>query len=74
MVTRLASALLFLLVSQSLFAQRNPPISAEAQVREALAKFVNAFDHLDWETFRLAFDDDATVFYPACTSFPRRAP
>jgi ketosteroid isomerase-like protein len=71
MVTHLASALLFLLVSPSLFAQGNPPISAESQVREALAKFVDAFDNLDWETFRLAFDDDATVFYPR--AFPERA-
>lgn len=71
MVTRLASAFLFLLVSQSLFAQGNPGTSAEAQVREVLAKFVNAFDNLDWENFRLAFDDDATVFYPR--AFPERA-
>jgi ketosteroid isomerase-like protein len=41
------------------------------QVREALAKFVDAFDNLDWETFRLAFDDEATVFYPR--AFPERA-
>ncbi len=37
----------------------------------ALARFVQAFDDLDWKTFRLAFDDNATVFYPR--AFPERA-
>jgi ketosteroid isomerase-like protein len=41
------------------------------EVRDALASFVVAFDDLDWETFRLAFSDDATVFYPR--AFPERA-
>ena len=71
MVTRVASALLFLLVSPSLFAQAKRSVSAELEVRDALAKFVHAFDNLDWESFRLAFDDDATVFYPR--GFPERA-
>ena len=71
MVTRFASALLFLFVSPSLFAQEKPSLSAEAEVREALARFVYAFDNLDWDRFRLAFDDDATVFYPR--AFPERA-
>ena len=78
MVTRLRSrrnplafAFLFLLVSQPLFAQGSPVPLTEEQVREVLAKFVTAFDNLDWETFRLAFDDDATVFYPR--AFPERA-
>src|SRR5215467_5856063 len=43
----------------------------EAEVREALAKFVRAFDNLDWETFRASFADNATVFHPR--QFPRRA-
>ncbi len=47
------------------------PGSAESEVREALAKFIRAFDDLDWEAFRLAFADDATVFYPR--AFPQRA-
>ena len=46
-------------------------MSAEAEVRDALAKFVRAFDDLDWEALRLAFDDNATVFYPR--AFPERA-
>jgi ketosteroid isomerase-like protein len=71
MITRVATALLFLLVSPSLFAQAKSSASAELEVRGALAKFVSAFDNLDWESFRLAFDDDATVFYPR--GFPERA-
>jgi len=46
------------------------PVSPDSEVREALAKFIHAFDDLDWEGFRLAFADDATVFYRA---FPERA-
>jgi ketosteroid isomerase-like protein len=71
MGTRLASALLFLLASPSLVAQGRPPVAAEVEVRDALEKFVYAFDNLDWENFRLAFDDGATVFYPR--AFPERA-
>jgi ketosteroid isomerase-like protein len=71
MITRVATAVLFLLVSPSLFAQTKSSASAESEVRGALAKFVSAFDNLDWESFRLAFDDDATVFYPR--GFPERA-
>jgi len=70
MVTRLVLLFLFLFLSPSLFAQ-GKPVSAESEVRDALAKFVCAFDNLDWESFRLAFDDNATVFYPR--AFPERA-
>jgi ketosteroid isomerase-like protein len=44
---------------------------ADADVREALAQFIRAFDDLDWEHFRLACDDNATVFYPR--AMPQRA-
>lgn len=57
--TALAVALLVPLV----FAQPKP-VPGDADVREALARFIRAFDDLDWEHFRLAFDDNATVFYP----------
>src|SRR5215471_14167894 len=70
MVTRLVLLLAFLFVSLSLFAQRKT-VSPESEVRDALAKFVDAFDNLDWEGFRSAFDDNATVFYPR--AFPERA-
>jgi ketosteroid isomerase-like protein len=43
----------------------------EAEVRTALAKFVQAFDNLDWEAFRACFADNATVFHPR--QFSRRA-
>ena len=71
MITRLASIILFLLVAPVVLAQGKPRASAEPEVRDALAKFVYAFDNLDWEAFRLAFDDNATVFYPR--AFPERA-
>jgi ketosteroid isomerase-like protein len=60
MSRRIATAFALLFLSP-VFAQ---PQSAEADVREALAHFIRAFDNLDWEHFRLAFDDNATVFYP----------
>ena len=60
---RLALPLVLVLSVTSAFA-RQPPPSAESEVRDMLAKFVRAFDNLDWERFRLAFDDNATVFYP----------
>jgi ketosteroid isomerase-like protein len=71
MSKRVASIFLFLLVAPSALAQGKPLVSAEPEVRDALAKFVYAFDNLDWEAFRLAFDDNATVFYPR--AFPERA-
>ena len=62
MITRYA-AVLSLLIVPSICTQAQP-VNEELQVRETLSRFVRAFDDLDWETFRLAFDDDATVFYP----------
>jgi hypothetical protein len=69
MIRRIAVTFTMLLVS-SVFAQ-SQPAPPEADVREAVAKFIRAFDDLDWEHFRLAFDDNATVFYPR--AFPERA-
>lgn len=45
--------------------------TVDAEVHEALAHFIRAFDNLDWEQFRQAFDDNATVFYPR--QMPERA-
>ena len=56
--------------SPSVFAQLRP-VPADTEVREALARFIRAFDDLDWEHFRMAFDDNATVFYPRVV--PQRA-
>ena len=52
MIRRIAVAFTILLVP-SVFAQSQPAL-AEPDVREALAKFIRAFDDLDWEHFRLA--------------------
>ena len=70
MMRRLAPAGMLLLLSIPLFAQDKPQ-PAELAIQQALASFIHAFDNLDWETFRLAFDDNATVFYPR--GFPDRA-
>jgi ketosteroid isomerase-like protein len=48
-----------------------PAGNAEAEVRKTLSDFIQAFDNLDWDHFRAAFADDATVFYPR--QFPHRA-
>ena len=36
----------------------------ETAVRGALARFLTAFESLDWDAFRASFDDDVTVFFP----------
>lgn len=69
MIPRFA-LVLFLLVVPSVCTQAQA-VGEELQVRETLSRFVRAFDDLDWETFRLTFDDGATVFYPR--AFPERA-
>jgi ketosteroid isomerase-like protein len=70
MIRRAIFALSWLLVLPSLLAQTNPP-QPQSDVQDALTNFFHAFENLDWETFRLAFSDDATVFYPR--GFPERA-
>jgi ketosteroid isomerase-like protein len=68
MIPRIVLA--FALLLPVVFAQSQPR-NADADVRVALAHFIRAFDDLDWEHFRLAFDDNATVFYPR--AMPQRA-
>ena len=68
MILRIVVAVLLLM--PSVLAQ-SQPAEADAHLHEALAKFIRAFDDLDWENFRLAFDDNATVFYPR--AIPERA-
>jgi ketosteroid isomerase-like protein len=46
--------------------------AATREVEAAAAAFVESFNNLDWEKFRLGFADDATVFFPF-PQFPRRA-
>ena len=70
MIARFASVLLCLLMVSSLQAQ-NASTGNEKEVRETLARFIVAFDNLNWDAFRQAFGDDATVFYPRV--FPARA-
>ncbi len=42
----------------------NPESAARADVERTVKEFLTAFERLDWERFRAAFDDDATVFFP----------
>jgi len=43
-----------------------------AAVASVLRRFLYAFENLEWEPFRAAFADSATVFHPAA-SMPERA-
>lgn len=52
---------LLMLTSLSVSAETKP---ADAEVRETLSGFIQAFDNLEWEQFRNFFADDATVFNP----------
>ena len=63
--------ILLLVLSIPAIAMQEMPSPAESEVRDTLAKFILAFDNLDWDRFRLFFDDNATVFYPR--AFPERA-
>jgi len=65
------SALVLILLSAvSIVCYAGPPDSAEAEVRQTLSDFIQAFDNLEWDHFCAAFSDDATVFYPR--EFPNR--
>lgn len=44
--------------------QSRPAQGEQEEVAKFLSEFITAFDNLDWEKFRNAFTDDATVFYP----------
>jgi ketosteroid isomerase-like protein len=70
MVRRFLLFLFLLLLAPANFAQISAQ-SPEPEVRAALTEFIHAFENLDWDSFRAAFDDDATVFYPR--AFPERA-
>src|SRR3984885_6913346 len=63
MIRRIATAFFFLLILPPLLAQAKPS-TALSEVRVAFANFIQAFDNLNLDTFRLEFYDDATVFYP----------
>ena len=54
-----------------LTAQTSPSPARQDDLQQALANFIQAFDNLDWESFRTCFADDATVFFPRGT--PERA-
>lgn len=63
--------LLFLSLAVSSSAQNPSVPDADDGLEKALTNFIQAFDNLDWERFRAAFADNATVFYPR--AYPSRA-
>lgn len=69
-MNRILALTLMALVSIHALAQ-DKTSAKEQEVKKTLAAFIQAFDNLDWENFRTAFADDATVFYPRAV--PNRA-
>lgn len=55
---------LLLFTPQHLISQVRLADGPQSEIRSFLAEFITAFDNLEWEKFRNAFVDDATVFYP----------
>jgi ketosteroid isomerase-like protein len=47
------------------------PSSSTETVEQALARFVAAFDDLDWERFRNCFSENATIFHPTAPNIKR---
>jgi ketosteroid isomerase-like protein len=47
------------------------PWSSTETVEQALARFVAAFEDLDWERFRKCFSENATIFHPAPPNIKR---
>lgn len=70
-IKRILSLSLVVLLSVCVFARADENSSKESEVTKTLTTFIQAFDNLDWEHFRAAFADNATVFYPR--TFPHRA-
>jgi ketosteroid isomerase-like protein len=68
---KLCAMVLVLQSFSSIHSSATPAENTAAEVRKTLSDFIQAFDNLDWDRFRAAFADDATVFYPR--QFPHRA-
>jgi hypothetical protein len=70
-MSRILKLMCVALLTACAFAQADERSTKEAEVRNTLAAFIQAFDNLDWETFRASFADEATIFYPRAV--PQRA-
>ena len=72
---RFAAVLLlssFLFLTVSVAQENNSQVASEKQgVEKALARFVTAFENLDWTTFRDCFSANATIFHPAAPNIRR---
>jgi ketosteroid isomerase-like protein len=69
MKTLLSLWLLLVILGHLCVSQTMP--AHDTKPRQMLARWIQAFDNLDWDQFRQGFDDNATVFYPRAV--PRRA-
>jgi ketosteroid isomerase-like protein len=54
-----------LLLSTSGLQAQFTDVGTEAAVRLAAARFVEAFNNLDWTEFAASFDPEATIFHPS---------
>ena len=71
-VSALFSTLALVAAPTTLRAQLTPASRRDsADVAVALRRFLTAFENLEWQSFRAAFADSATVFHPAPTMAER---
>jgi ketosteroid isomerase-like protein len=62
----------FLCVTVIVAQESNSQVASQThEVEKALARFVTAFENLDWPTFRDCFSANATIFHPAAPNVRR---
>lgn len=64
LLARICWLLVLLLFAPQFLKSQARADGGEQEIRKFLSQFITAFDNLDWDKFRSAFADDATVFYP----------
>jgi len=70
-MNRILALMFVALIPLGVLARAEETSAQEQEIKQTLDRFIQAFDNLDWESFRAAFADDATVFYPRAV--PNRA-
>jgi ketosteroid isomerase-like protein len=61
---RLAAGFSLILAGCAMSQELQPPASRSDEVAAAVDRFLVSFENLDWEPFRKAYADDATVYFP----------
>ena len=64
-IVRAVVVILAMIIVPALMAAQTRSTTDSAAVAAALQRFLTAFENLEWEPFRAAFSDSATVFQPA---------